>query len=182
MTGPGKCRRGTGQTRLRRVGCFAEGALEPPGRNPGRCRIRAGREEAMDEDRDPWTRERRLAVFDSVWRHHIPGSDASRAECPADGLPMRARIRRTAGGYSIKVYCPRCGGRNLADREDPRAAEIRPWSDAEKDAMLAHGRASHPVRCPVDGTAVGVRSHPTASCTIISIHCLRCGNRASLCR
>jgi hypothetical protein len=134
----------------------------------------------MARDGEPWTDEQRGAVYDSVWRHHVPGSDVSRAECPADGLPMRAQIRRTARGYSIEVYCPRCGGRALMGREDPRAAEFRAWSDAEKEAMLVQGRATP--RCPVDGTAVRVRSDPTISCTITSLDCWRCGNRASLCR
>jgi hypothetical protein len=95
---------------------------------------------------------------------------------------MRAQIRRTAGGYSIEVYCARCGGRALAGNEDPLAAEFRAWSDAEEEAMLIQGRAMRPVRCPVDGTAVRVRADTTVSCTITSIDCWRCGNRASLCR
>ena len=131
---------------------------------------------------EPWTIEQRRAVYDSVWRHHVPGSDVSRAECPADGLPMRAQIRRTAGGYSIEVYCARCGGRALAANEDPLAAEFRAWSDAEEEAMLIQGRARRPVRCPVDGTAVRVRADTTVSCTITRIDCWRCGNRATLCR
>ena len=131
---------------------------------------------------EPWTIEQRRAVYDSVWRHHVPGSDVSWAECPADGLRMRAQIRRTAGGYSIEVYCARCGGRALAGNEDPLATEFRAWSDAEEEAMLNQGRSGRPVRCPVDGTAVRVRADTTVSCTITRIDCWRCGNRATLCR
>src|SRR4051812_30355642 len=112
---------------------------------------------------EPWTIEQRRAVYDSVRGHHVPGSDVSRAECPADGLPMRAQIRRTAGGYSIEVYCARCGGRALAGNEDPLATEFRAWSDAE-EAMLIQGRSVRPIRCPVDGTAVRVRADMTVSC------------------
>ena len=131
---------------------------------------------------EPWTIEQRRAVYDSVWRHHVPGSDVSRAECPSDGLPMRAQIRRTAGGYSVEVYCTRCGGRALTGNEYPLATEFRAWSDAEEEAMLIQGRAMRPVRCPVDGTAVRVRADTTVSCTVTRIDCWRCGNRATLCR
>jgi hypothetical protein len=136
----------------------------------------------MTRSGEVWTIEQRRAVYDSVWMHHVPGSDVSRAECPADGLPMRAQIRRTVGGYSIDVYCARCGGRALAGNEDPLAAEFRAWSDAEEEAMLIQGRARQPVRCPVDGTAVRVRADRTVSCTITRIDCWRCGNRANVCR
>src|SRR5438045_2180342 len=114
-----------------------------------------------------WAKEQRAAIFNIVWQ-------GGQAECPDDGAVLRMTLSKHAAGYDILVDCPRCGTSVRRDRsEDPKAGSFRPWTDAEKAALVeALGRQGLVV-CPVDGTGIDATGPAGPS---VLIRCWRCGN------
>ena len=120
-----------------------------------------------------WTPGQEATILDVAWA-------TGAATCPIDEARMPAIKHSSPDSWLIQAKCPECGRmittkRTADGSDDPRAAEFRPWTDAEKASLItAHRRGNTPA-CPVDGAALKPISHSTGPLKII---CDRCGESA----
>lgn len=118
-----------------------------------------------------WTKEQSERIFDATCKEE-------QTECPNDGAVLKASVSKTMSGFSVIARCPRCGERmSMGKEEDPMAGRFRPWTDAEKAALLDNYYKHYAVTCPVDGTPINPTDTSTLSTSGVMMRCFRCDNR-----
>lgn len=124
-------------------------------------------------------------MSDSRWK---PGQVAELVEgfwrgrpqqCPDDGSILAENFNDSfSDGYVLILTCPRCGKKATSQRgRDPRAAEFRDWTEAEKADVIDRHFGGGPDCCPVDGAALRSIQGPGGALT--RLQCPRCGRWAT---